>query len=204
MLKELIFLITNEKGGVGKTTLTLISAWSLGRASKYKILVIDADVSQANAFQWSLKYNDKEMDNVESGKIYKAKLGHYDVVWIVSPNEIGYDLISTYDIILVDGRPSDIVNNVFVPYAHRIIVPFMKRKKDLSSTRYWIGELKQQGYGDKVKLFYNKYCDEIAKGLPVPKWFLDYVSSMATGLIRIGGIIYDMTPAEKYTGKVVI
>lgn len=190
----MLFVITNQKGGVGKTTLSIIIAWWLRRA-KRKVLLVDADASQANAIEWSLGLDEDELDEIESGQIYKSRL-KYDVVWIISPFELTEDIIDNYDFIVVDGRPSDIVNTFFVQYADRIIVPFMKRKKDIKTTRSWLRELRKMGYGDKIVLFYNKYCEEIARGEKVPVWFVDYVMQKATGLIRIGNDFVSLDEIE--------
>lgn len=190
-----IYLVTNQKGGVGKTTLSILIAWYIGKARRYKALLIDGDISQANAIQWSLDLSDEELSEIESGKIYKAKIGRFNVVWVVSPDEIPD--VDGYDFVIVDGRPSDIVNSALVPYAHRIIIPFMKRKKDLITTRSWLKDLDKQGYLNKVVLFYNKYCEEISQGKKVPKWFLDYLSEKATALMRIDDKVYDMSKVEK-------
>jgi len=169
-----IILITNQKGGVGKTTLAIILSWMLAQ-KKYKTLLVDADTSQANAFEWSLRGNN--IIDYNSGVVYRTDIG-YDVVWIVSPRELSKKIISHYSYVIVDGRPSDIVNTFLIPHSDKVIIPFMKRWMDLKATRGWINDLIKNGYKDKIILFYNRYCDEIKRRGKPAKWFLNYIEKI--------------------------
>ena len=94
-LKILTFF--NIKGGIGKTTLTLLTSYKLAKENK-KILLIDADL-QANLTQYIYKMNhsDKTMVNAIMGNAAAEEL------IIKSPNEsyINIDLIIIYTIFFI-------------------------------------------------------------------------------------------------------
>ncbi len=98
-----IIAITNNRGGVGKTFITLHLAW-YGQSIGDKVFVIDADTDQANAVMWATGLKIKDPD---SSKVY---YGYDDlpIAWTmgekVSVNE------KYNGTIFVDGRPQIILS----------------------------------------------------------------------------------------------
>jgi chromosome partitioning protein len=86
----MIYAFLNQKGGVGKTTLSLHVAGALARSGQ-RVLLIDADPQQS-AMKWS---------SVRSGKIMFSVIG---MAKATLHKEIGA-LAADYDHVVIDGPP---------------------------------------------------------------------------------------------------
>lgn len=166
------FLITNQKGGVGKTTISVLLASKI--AEKNKVLLIDSDVSQANAFEWSTS---SDLEEYYSGDIYKGEYG-YDVMWVKKPEHLQGQVNKKYDYIIIDGRPSDMVCMYFSKFADVIVIPFFKSRVDVKETRKFLKYLKDIKTGEIV-LFYNKECREIRSG-----WWTDATDDFIKYIVK--------------------
>jgi CobQ/CobB/MinD/ParA nucleotide binding domain. len=174
----LVISVTNAGGGLGKTTVAMLLARYFYNNGE-KTLLIDTDVSQANAIQWSLKG-----ENFDSGKVYLSDIG-YDIIWISEQNEMQYIPADNYSIIIIDGRPSDYVCMYLSVYSDYIIVPFMRRKGDIYKTKEFVADIKSKGIQDKkIVYFYNREARQLRIGdiFSAPDWYLNKLAEMALGV----------------------
>ncbi|MBV5326506.1 MAG: AAA family ATPase [Chlorobium sp.] len=93
MTAKLIAVI-NQKGGVGKTTLTMLLAGTWGRAGK-KVLVVDAD-PQGTASQWSAASDDRPFPASVVNLAHAGNKLHREI----------QKHVDNYDMILIDCPPS--------------------------------------------------------------------------------------------------
>ncbi len=108
-----VISVLNQKGGVGKTTLTVHIATALARQGK-KVLLIDAD-PQGSALDWSAARTGTQLFPVAGlpkASIHKelpALASGYDIVLIDGPPRV-YDVaksaIMASDLVLIPVQPS--------------------------------------------------------------------------------------------------
>ncbi len=109
---NMIYAFLNQKGGVGKTTLSIHTATELAR-SKRRVLLIDAD-PQGSAMAWSNEREEVEFTVVSMPKATVHKeidmLSHdYDDVVIDGPprvTELARSIILASDIVVIPVQPS--------------------------------------------------------------------------------------------------
>src|ERR1035438_8982238 len=122
---SIVITVANQKGGCGKTTVSMNLAGALAREGEYRVLLIDAD-PQASAMQWRRNSEDSalpfDLQPFPHPVLHKeiAKLAaNYDVVFIDCPpgggnqaasadmnRDICRSALRAADVILVPIRPT--------------------------------------------------------------------------------------------------
>jgi chromosome partitioning protein len=121
-MKTKIITVANQKGGCGKTTITMNISGLLGRDGK-KVLIVDAD-PQATATRWAASANEDDQFpamvsglSAASGKIHleiKKYIGSFDYIIIDCPPAVDSPvpqsalLISDLVIVPVIPSPADL------------------------------------------------------------------------------------------------
>lgn len=130
-MRAKIVVLANQKGGAGKTTLTMMLAAAFARAGG-KVLVVDAD-KQASAQGWAAAAPD--------GKPFPAAVAGL----LAAPGTLHREILkfaSDYDLILVDCPPSveSTVPESAMGIADLVVIPLVPSPVDLAST-YGIKEV---------------------------------------------------------------
>ncbi len=125
----MIISFLNQKGGVGKTTLSINVATSLA-LKKHKVLLIDAD-PQNSSLDWATT---------------RKKETLFTVVSITKPiihKEVG-KLIKNYDFIIIDGPPRiyDVAKSAIVS-SDVIIMPVQPSPYDIWAAQEVVGLIKE-------------------------------------------------------------
>jgi len=140
-----VIALLNQKGGVGKTTLTLNLAAALAQHSK--VMVVDAD-PQGSALDWSAQRGEKSLFNViglPKAIIHREIQGiaaAYDWTIIDGPprmDELARSAIGAADIVLIPVQPSP-----FDVWAAEDIIKIVKEfevHKPQLETRFLINRL---------------------------------------------------------------
>ncbi|BDS15657.1 ParA family protein [Aureispira anguillae] len=147
MAKVIVF--GNRKGGVGKSTLTMMTATALSQAPfNKKILVIDADDQQS-----LVKFrNDDLGDDLDAEPSYK-------IISCLNDIDRLYEIIqrarTTHDYIFVDvaGRLDDFTKKVLF-YVDVLMVPFQAGNFSLESTFDYVKfalKVSQKREGNKIR-----------------------------------------------------
>ena len=125
-----VIIFGNRKGGVGKSTLTMMTATALSQAPfNKKVLVIDADDQQS-----LIKFRNEDVsDNLDAEPSYK-------ILSCLNDIERLYEIIqrakkASHDYIFIDvaGRLDDFTKKVLF-YVDTLIVPFQAGNFSLEST----------------------------------------------------------------------
>jgi chromosome partitioning protein len=124
----IVIAVANQKGGCGKTTISMNIAGALAREGNYKVLLIDAD-PQASAMQWRRNSEESalpfDMQPFPHPLLHKeiSKLGiNYEIVFIDCPpggggnstpsgdvsREICLSALRAADVVLVPIRPTPV------------------------------------------------------------------------------------------------
>lgn len=113
--------VMNRKGGTGKTTIACtISVQAACAKTKERVLLVDADVDQADALTWML--GDK--DDLESGVVYPTAIPNLDVIWLQRSEELTKEMMATYETIVIDGRPAKRLGNYILGTADMLVCPY--------------------------------------------------------------------------------
>jgi len=169
-----VILVTNRKGGVGKTTIALNVAMTLAlgakladtkKKKKRKVLLLDGDVDQADATYWALGNED-----FESGVIYKTDYG-FDVCWIQAGEDVPDDIADGYEYVVIDGRPSVMVSLVFMKDSDYIFIPYSD-ERSYQQGEYFARAVKRINKNAQVLMVANGYkaVDENDYALPYDRF----------------------------------
>lgn len=127
----MIIAITTNKGGTGKTTVTINLAVGLAHRG-YEVCIIDADVGQFSALKWA-KYRDDEEKQISVVQVQKEKL-----------NREAKALSKRYDVILIDGRPTQSeVGDRIVMASDIVVIPLMPSLFDLEAFKEYLPQFSQ-------------------------------------------------------------
>lgn len=178
MAKVIVF--GNRKGGVGKSTLTMMTATALSQAPfNKKILVIDADDQQS-----LIKFrNDDLAEDLDAEPSYK-------IISCLNDIDRLYEIIqrakATYDYIFVDvaGRLDDFTKKVLF-YVDVLMVPFQAGNFSLESTF------------DYVKFALKVSQKREANKIP-PITMIGFVNMFIKGRTRYRDAREDLEAFEKY------
>lgn len=123
----MVILLGNQKGGVGKSTLTTLLANYLALVHDLKITVIDMDIQRSVEFL----YNDaKKLENDELYEVIGSDLKHFPAMYkaVFSKNP--------KDIVIIDlpGKLDDNDLKVVFEKSDLLICPFIYEKMTLEST----------------------------------------------------------------------
>jgi len=129
-----IFLISAQKGGAGKSTLTALISNSLAVDFNKKVLVIDGD-EQGTLSDF------READEMELDEF------PYEIVKIPTKEVADYvdELDEIYDIVFIDlqGTTSDSDILEIMMLANKILLPIIARKADLYSTLNYVETIRK-------------------------------------------------------------
>ena len=118
LLNTKIIAIANQKGGCGKTTITMQLSGALSR-NKFKILVVDAD-PQGTATRWAANADDStpfiahiaglSAAGIKVHKEIKKYVGYYDFILIDCPPSVDsvtpHSALMVSDLVLIPMIPS--------------------------------------------------------------------------------------------------
>lgn len=113
-----VIAIANQKGGTGKTTLSVNMAYYLSKMKKEKTLLIDADSGQESAVQWA---------SINEGK-------YFDVVGMPAPAIKDFIERNTgqYTNIIIDCPPrANKDQGTFVRVSHMVLIPIQPSPFDV-------------------------------------------------------------------------
>lgn len=129
MSETRVLAVANSKGGVGKSTVTILLAAALAKQQKKKILIIDTD-SQKSVAKWLASekddYDTPQLVNVEAMPpmhvhSYLEKFGEdYEIIFIDVPR-------------MTDGM-NETANVQLLYFCDAILIPVLGTRLDVSST----------------------------------------------------------------------
>lgn len=124
-----VFTVANSKGGVGKSTITILLAAALAKQKKKKVLILDTD-SQKSVAKWlkseTQDYDTKALVSVEAMPpmhvhSYLEKFGDdYEIIFIDVPR-------------MTDGM-NETANVQLLYFCDAILIPVLGTRLDVSST----------------------------------------------------------------------
>jgi len=153
-----VISVANSKGGVGKSTITILLASALAKQNKKKILIMDTD-SQESVFKW-----------------YETQKHFYDTDPLVTVERIAVNHVQmylqkfgeSYDIIFIDvPRMTEGIregsNAQLLYYCDSILIPVLGSQFDVQSTKSFYNIVKdaqakkeELGYDYTVYAFMNR------------------------------------------------
>jgi chromosome partitioning protein len=143
----IVISVANQKGGAGKSTLTLILATALSVDYGFKVLVLDADTFQQTLSQSRLAYDQPDLE--EERKTDPTRDFPYPIVGL--PISEVYDYVDThgdaYDVIFIDfpGRADDDQVNEVLGICNVVLVPMNATGFDRLATMGFANIIKAMG-----------------------------------------------------------
>jgi cellulose biosynthesis protein BcsQ len=119
-----IIVVSNNKGGTGKTTFAFHLAVVSGEFKGFKTLLVDMDLDQADALRYALGISKEEQKELSLNKIYKTK---YKNVYVVATNEVVENKETwrkDYDVIIIDTDPQCKEFAEAIQFADGVLIPF--------------------------------------------------------------------------------
>jgi chromosome partitioning protein len=119
-----IIVVSNNKGGTGKTTFAFHLAVVSGEFKGFKTLLVDMDVDQADAIRYALGISKEEQKELVFDKTYQTK---YKNVWVIATTKIeaNYKIWQKdYDVIIVDTDPQCEEFARAIQLADGVLIPF--------------------------------------------------------------------------------
>ena len=146
-----IITVANQKGGVGKTTVTMLLAGCLSKTWKAKVLVMDAD-RQRSAIEW--------LETSQEYAPFPADVIQIEKKLLESVHEEVRRYLNDYHYILIDCPP----NLLSMPasallVSDLVLVVTVPSKQDVSSTREFVKFVNEQMTENadlRAKLLLNK------------------------------------------------
>jgi len=127
-----IISVANSKGGVGKSTVTILLAAALAQRKKQKILILDTD-SQASVSNW-LKTESQEYEAGTTSLVTVAQESPQHVRLFLDKYGEDYDIIFI-DIPRMTNSMNETANVQLLYYCDSVLIPVLGSRLDVMSTQ---------------------------------------------------------------------
>ncbi len=155
-----IIAIASEKGGVGKTTLSIMLATNLFHHFKKKVVLMDIDDPQFSV----LKKRNRELNLVDVGQLPEFETYPIERVSVSNIKDEIIAYYGTVDFIIVDlhgGLTAEVVQGLM--FVEHIFIPFDHDELEIESTLFFYNTLKKNFLNNddrvlkSIHLFFNQY-----------------------------------------------
>lgn len=186
--------VANQKGGIGKSTITISTATTLALEFGKKVLVIDCDRQQSVKRFGELK-DPQEFPpyaiDVVSNPLDEARSNESVINWVRSLEGIIREALGKYDYIFIDV-PGYIDKNLITVFAYTdfVLIPVVMSEMDILSTQDFIQQtikkvqvLKEKA-GDKFQVRFVLNKADNRKNIKLIKDFSEMtgISALSNGL----------------------
>ena len=127
-----IISIANAKGGVGKSTVTILLATALAKHQKKKVLILDTD-SQASVTKW-LKTEKQDYEEDTKSLVTVAQESPQHVRLFLDKYGEDYDIIFI-DIPRMTNSMNETANVQLLYYCDSVLIPVLGSRLDVMSTQ---------------------------------------------------------------------
>jgi len=155
-----IIAIASEKGGVGKTTLSIMLATNLFHLFQKKVVLMDVDDPQYSVF----KKRNRELNLVDLDRLNELETYPIEKVSIDNIKDKILAYYGTVDFIVVDfhgGLTAEVVQGLM--FIEHIFIPFDHDELEIESTLFFYNTLKTNFLNNddrvlkSIHLFFNQY-----------------------------------------------